>query len=223
MPFQLERALPFVAIWGAWILAVLLAAALMVVWRLGRGRRLLIPARWPGRIGAAGSIVVAAICALGLFGLMGPMRPMLSQVRSISGTVGRPAGDLDFRLVADQTPRRLSELRGQVVLVNLWATWCPPCRTELPDINRLQSVYADRGLVVVTLSNEERDLLVRFATRYPFTTLNAYASELGWLDVPGRPLSMVIDRNGVVRECIIGARNYDELSETVERVLNAGS
>jgi len=73
------------------------------------------------------------------------------------------------------------------------------------------------------LSNEERELLRRFAVQHPFTTLNAYASRLGWLDVPGRPLSMVIDRNGVVRECIIGARTYAELRDKVERYLDARS
>ena len=77
--------------------------------------------------------------------------------------------------------------------------------------------------MVVTLSNEERDLLLRFAKQHPFTTLNAYASQLGWLAVPGRPLSMVIDRDGVVRECMIGARSYDELREKVERYLGAHS
>jgi len=223
MELQPERALPIVAAWGGWILAALLAAALLVVWRLGRGRLFLIPARWPGRIASAGSIGVAALSAVGVFCLMGPMRPMMDQVRSIEGTVGRPAGDVDFRLVSDQTPRRLSELRGKVVLLNLWATWCLPCHRELPGINQLQRDCADRGLVVVTLSNEERDPLLRFAVRHPFTTLNVYASRLGWLDVPGRPLTMVIDRNGVVRECIIGARSYAELREMVERYLDTRS
>jgi thiol-disulfide isomerase/thioredoxin len=223
MQSLLEKALPTVAAWGVWILAAFLVAALFVTWRLGRGRRFLIPAHWPGRIGSVGSIGVAVVSAFGLFCLMGPMRPMLDQVRSIESAVGRPAADIDFRLVSDQTPGRLSELRGRVVLVNLWATWCPPCRHELPEINRLQQAYADRGLVVVTLSNEERDLLLRFAAQHPFTTVNVYASQLGWLDVPGRPLSIVIDREGVVRECIIGARSYVELRDKVERHLSARS
>ena len=110
-----------------------------------------------------------------------------------------------------------------MVLINVWATWCPPCRGELPGINRLQQAYAERGLVVVTLSNEERDLLLRFAADHPFATLNVYASRLGWLDVPGRPLSMVIDRAGVVCECLIGARTYEELSAKVAKYLDARS
>jgi thiol-disulfide isomerase/thioredoxin len=204
----IERALPLIAAWGVWISAALVAASLFGVWRLGRGRRLLVPARWPARAGSAGLLVLAVLFAGGIYVLTGPMRPMLDQVRYIRGTVGKPAGDLAFRQVADDAPRRLSELKGKVVLVNLWATWCPPCRKELPAIDRLQKAYADRGLVVVTLSDEERGRLLKFAAEHPLSTLNVYTQERGWLDVGGRPLSLLIDRQGTVRECLIGGRDY---------------
>jgi thiol-disulfide isomerase/thioredoxin len=219
MAEQIERALPLLAAWGAWIFAALLAAALLGIWRLGRGRRLLVPARWPARFGSAGLFLLALVFGGGIYLLLGPMRPMLDQVRYIEGTVGRPAGDLGFRQVKDDAPRRLSELQGKVVLVNLWATWCPPCRKELPEIDKLQKAYADRGLVVVTLSDEERARLLEFAAEHPLTTLNVYASELGWLNVGGRPLSLVIDRGGVVRECIIGGRSYAEFEAKVAKYL----
>jgi len=216
---QIERALPVVAIWGVWILAALLVAALWAIWRLGRGERFLVPARWSARTGSLGLLALAALFAAGLYGLLGPMRPMLDQVRSIEGTVGRRAGELSFRQVGDDTPHRLSELRGKVVLVNLWATWCPPCRQEMPDINRLQQAYSDRGLVVVTVSSEERGSLLEFAAAHPLATLNVYATRLGWLDVGGRPLSVVIDRGGVVRECVIGARSYADFEQKVKKYL----
>lgn len=215
----IERALPIIAAWGTWILAGLLAAALLAVWRFGHGRRFLIPARWPARLGSGALLALAVVFAGALVGLLGPLRPMLDQVRSIRGTLGRPAADLAFRQVADDTPRRLSELRGKVVLVNLWATWCPPCRKELPAIDRLHRSYSERGLVVVTLSNEERGRLLKFAADHPLTTLNVYASRLEWLDVEGRPVSVVIDRRGVVRECMIGGRSYAELEQKIRKYL----
>jgi thiol-disulfide isomerase/thioredoxin len=219
MEGQIERVLPFVAAWGAWMFAALCAAALLGMWRLGRGRWLLVPARWPARLGSLGLLALAMVFGTGLYGVLGPMRPMLDQVRYITGTVGKPAGDLAFRQVADDAPRRLGELHGQVVLVNLWATWCPPCRKELPAIDKLQKAYASRGLVVVTLSDEERDRLRKFAAEHPLSTLNVYAPKLGWLDVGGRPLSMVIDRNGTVRECLIGGRSYAEFEAKVKKYL----
>lgn len=216
---SIEQALPFLATWGAWIFAAALLLALLATWRLGRGQRLRIPSTWPGRIASALMLSAAALCAIALFGILGPMRPMLDQVRGLGRTVGRPAGELAFRRVDDDRLVRLSELRGQVVLLNLWATWCPPCRKELPEIDRLQRDYRQRGLVVVTLSNEERARLSEYARQYPVGTLNAYTAALGWLDVGGRPVSLVIDRSGVVRASIIGARGYAEFERAVARHL----
>jgi hypothetical protein len=81
----MERALPLAAAWGAWILAAMLAAALLGVWRLGRGRRLLVPARWPARLGSIGLLVLGIVCTGGLVLFLGPMQPMLDQVRYIEG------------------------------------------------------------------------------------------------------------------------------------------
>lgn len=223
MPFQIERALPVVAAWGPTLIAALLMLTIVGVLSLGRGQPYFVPARWPARIGSAGLLVLAGLFGAGLYGLVSPMRPMLEQVRSVTGTVGRPAGDLSFREVADDRPRRLSELRDHVVLINLWATWCMPCSRELPALDKLQKNYRQSGLVVVTISNEDRALLLRFAAQHPLSTLNVYASSLGWLDVGGRPLSIVIDRSGKVRECLIGARDYPELEDKVKKYLRSSS
>lgn len=219
---QLERALPVVAAWGPQALAAALALILLGMWRLGRGRPLFFPARWPGRVAWLALLSCWMVTLAGLYALVGPLRPMLDQVRSVSDVVGRPAGELAFREVADDRPRRLSELRDRVVLLNLWATWCPPCRREMPAVDSLQRAYAARGLVVVTLSNEDRARLLEFAGRHPTSTLNVYASRLGWLSVDGRPLSLVIDRGGTVRELMIGARTYAEFEETIVKYLPRG-
>ncbi|HEY6866762.1 MAG TPA: hypothetical protein VI792_05860, partial [Candidatus Eisenbacteria bacterium] len=70
---------------------------------------------------------------------------------------------------------------------------------------------------------EERDHLRTFAARHPLGTLNVYAPRIDWLDVPGRPISLVIDRDGVVRDCFIGARSYAEFERAVTARLGAGS
>jgi hypothetical protein len=96
-----------------------------------------------------------------------------------------------------------------------------PCRRELPEIDRLQKLYAQRGVTVVTLSTEERRDLLEFAADHPLRTLNVYAPRFAWLDVQGRPLSLVIDRRGVVRACFIGARTYAEFEREVTKCLAA--
>lgn len=219
MAAMIERLFPLIAQWGIWILGGLLLLALVGIWRLGRGRRFLLPAGWAGRLGSAFLVLLTVVTGLGLFVLLGPARPIMAEVRRIHGAIGETAPELAFQRVADNSPQRLSNLRGQVVLVNLWATWCPPCRKEMPELNRLQKEYGGQGLVVVTVSDEERDLLRKFAAEHPFETVNAYAADLGWFDVPGRPLSVVIDRQGVVREVIIGGRGYGELEAMVQPYL----
>ena len=212
---QIERLLPILAQWGVWIFGVALLAAVFGIARLGRGGRFLIPARWPARIASLMLVGVLLVSGLALCAILGPMRPVLAQVRYIGGIANHPARELTYRTVAEDASHRLSDLRGQVVVLNLWATWCGPCLHELPSMDRISRDYASRGLVVVTLSTEKRDRLLAFAEKHPVSTLNVYAEQTGWLDVPGRPLTLVVDRKGVVREVFIGARTYEELERSV--------
>jgi len=214
-----ERVLPVLALWGGWIFSFLMVGALAGIWLLGRGRRFLLPARWPGRLMAGLLVLVVGVSGLLLYAVTGPLSRILGQVRQMQSLVDRPAADLAYRSVADDTPHHLSDLRGKVVLLNLWATWCPPCRRELPDIDRLQKTYGAHGLMAVTLSNEEREALQAFAATHPTSTLNVYSDELDWIDVDGRPLTFILDRDGVVRACFIGARSYEALEREIVRLL----
>lgn len=217
----IERMIPLIATWGIWIVGGLLAANLLGIWRLGRGGRRLVPASeprlksWPRRIGLGALALTALALGGALFLLLGPMAPSLAEARRLAAGVGQPAPDFVFHEVGTGAPRQLSELRGKVVLVNVWATWCPPCRKELPDLDRLQATYADRGLVVLTVSTEERDLLRKFAAEHPLRTLNAYSPGLGWYDVPGRPVTFVIDREGTLRELMTGGHPYGDFAAAV--------
>jgi len=68
----------------------------------------------------------------------------------VSAETPRIAGDVDAKGLA----RRIAQEKGRVVLVNFWATWCPPCRDELPDLSRLQRKYASRGFQVLGVSTD---------------------------------------------------------------------
>jgi thiol-disulfide isomerase/thioredoxin len=220
MQASIERLLPLLATWGVWMLGGALLLSLFGIARLGRkGRLHLIPPHWPGRLGSAALFVVALLSSVGLYGVLGPMAPMLSQVRHFENLLGRPAGELSFREVASDSSKRLTDLRGRVVVLNLWATWCGPCRRELPELDRLQRTYADRGLVVLTISTEERDRLLAFAAKHPIHALSGYTPRIDWLNTGGRPLSLVVDPGGIVRSCFVGARTYAEFDRSVSRYL----
>ena len=215
----LERNLILVAEWGSAAVGVLLLLALVGLWRLGKGRRFLVPAGWGARAASAALLLGTLALGFAMFLLLGPMRPLLADVQRVHAAIGKPAGELAFSRVSDGMPHRLRDLRGQVVVLNLWATWCPPCRKEMPELNRLQEAYRDRGVVVLTVSDEPRETLQAYAKQQPLSTLNVYAESLGWLDVAGRPISFVIDRDGTVREMFVGARDYEAFEEAVRPYL----
>ncbi|GIV60222.1 TlpA family protein disulfide reductase [Rhodocaloribacter litoris] len=132
-----------------------------------------------------------------------------------------PAENFTFRLVADDTEHALDAYRGKVILLNVWATWCPPCLQEIPELNRLYEDLADEGLVVLSISDEPPRTLRAFNETLPLRTVSGYVP--GAEAVPPvfrngfdvRPTTYVIDREGTVRRYLLGARNYDFFRQVV--------
>lgn len=141
--------------------------------------------------------------------------------RLTSEEMNAPAPPFSFQLVADESTVSLQDFAGQVVVINFWATWCAPCLTELPDLNALHDAYRERGLAVVTISDEPRGDLLAFEERLPLSTVSGYLSDPQALPDPYRrtsqirPTTYIIDRDGIIREFILGARDY----ETFERMI----
>lgn len=125
------------------------------------------------------------------------------------------AKDFVFSRVSDGVQMSLDSLRGKVVLANFWGTWCGPCLTEIPELNRLQEKYADQGLVVLSISDEDRQTLIDFQSGFELKTLSTRIPMGQPLPVPFsqafeiRPSSFVIDRNGRVKRYVLGARSYE--------------
>lgn len=93
----------------------------------------------------------------------------------------------------------LSELKGKVVLVNFWATWCPPCRKEMPDLQALYNEFKDDGLVVLALSDETLDKAQPFITEHKYTypvLLDPERKVAEKFFVDGIPKNFIFDREG---------------------------
>jgi peroxiredoxin len=133
----------------------------------------------------------------------------------------------DFSL---QTPEGetivLSELRGQAVLVNLWATWCPPCRAEMPAIQKLYDEYKDQGFVALAVNMTYQDdarAIAPFIQEYnlSFPILLEQTGEMARkYELRSLPSSYFINRAGIVQEVVIGGPMSEALLRTrIESIL----
>jgi peroxiredoxin len=136
------------------------------------------------------------------------------------------SGDLapDFELMAlDQSSLSLSDYRGQYVLVNFWATWCPPCRAELPDLVAFYEDHADEGFMLIGVNERESAATVQgflasqnldfpVALDVNGTLMNPYA-------VSGLPSSFLIDPEGRIVQSWPGMINRATLEGTITPLL----
>jgi thiol-disulfide isomerase/thioredoxin len=115
-----------------------------------------------------------------------------------------------FTLPGRDQPVSLAALRGKVVYVDFWASWCVPCRKSFPWMNSLQKSYADQGLVIVAVNlDKSRELSDRFLSEVPSELTIAYDPEgkvASAYQVKGMPSSYLIDRAGRIHSSHIGFR-----------------
>ncbi len=127
---------------------------------------------------------------------------------------GRPLAT-DFVLTdLDGKQHRLSDYRGQVVIINFWATWCPPCRAEMPSMQRAWEQLKKAGIVMLGIDvGEDEDTIFQFTANYPveFPLLMDLDSKVidQW-PVLGLPTTFVVDTEGRIAYRAIGGREWDE-------------
>jgi cytochrome c biogenesis protein CcmG, thiol:disulfide interchange protein DsbE len=122
---------------------------------------------------------------------------------------GFPAPDFTLE-TADGVPLSLSDLRGRVVLLNIWASWCPPCRAEMPALDRVQQALGAEGLTVLGIhatDQDSREAAAAFLDQTPvgFPVVYDLAGDVGRAyRVRALPTTFIIDRRGVIREVLVG-------------------
>lgn len=136
---------------------------------------------------------------------------------------GQPAPDFALRAL-DGPTLRLRELRGQVVLLNFWATWCAPCREEMPQLTRLHTKYRAAGLTVVGVnvdddSRNTADVARKLGVNFP-VLLDSEKQVSKLYALASMPSTVLIDRDGQVRHVHKGYREgFAELYEQQIRSL----
>lgn len=149
---------------------------------------------------------------------------------STAGNIPAPAQgflapDFELKTTTGETIK-LSELRGQAVLVNLWATWCPPCRAEMPAIEKVYNEYKEEGFVVLAVNMTYQDTysnITPFIDEYNLTfpiLLDEINSVGSAYQLRSLPSSFFIDREGIINEVVIGGPMAEALLRTrVEQIL----
>jgi cytochrome c biogenesis protein CcmG/thiol:disulfide interchange protein DsbE len=129
----------------------------------------------------------------------------------------------------DSIPREkhLADYRGEVLMINVWATWCLPCRVEMPSIEALNKDYAPKGLKILAVSIDDpgTDSTIRaFAKQYglTFEILHDPQGKISQLyDVTGYPETFILGKDGVIRRKLMSATNWDspDARALVDRLL----
>lgn len=134
----------------------------------------------------------------------------------------RPAPDFSLTDLSGGT-FRLSDYRGKVVVLDFWATWCDPCKREIPHFVEMQSKYASQGLQVLGVSMDDDEPPVRqfqqqFKMNYPVALGNPkLADQYG--GILGLPITFVIDRNGRITARHAGATDASVIEAEIQKLL----
>ena len=212
----------FITLYGNYIAAAILCGAVAGIYALCRSGRGYAP-RGFGPWLLAIVLLLLMIPSADWLIRMGPKNAALKRSYPHQG---RTAPALEFRSIPDLNIHHLSELQGKLVLVNVWATWCGPCRIEMPELDRLQRAYADRGLVVLTISDEEPEQIEGYKQYASMAVMKGAVNEGSAQDYiasgSARPVTYLVDRSGILRETYVGPHDLVFFTKAVDRWLIAG-
>jgi peroxiredoxin len=157
--------------------------------------------------------VVGAIVVVMAAGLMAASHYMKDELFPV--TIGSTAPDFRAKVLGANSYKTLADYKGQVVLLNVWATWCPPCQAELPSLERLYQAYGDKGLKLVAVSIDDyvsEDSIRAFAKNFGITFEvlhdSTHAIERIY-QTTGYPESFVIGPEGTIRKKWIGPDDWN--------------
>jgi peroxiredoxin len=178
--------------------------------------------------------LLAAVALIGVTGFMISGCSSSAEQRSAKSAGDDPgtgtAVAQDTKLAPDFTlndlegePVSLADSTGKVRLIDFWATWCPPCRDEIPMLNDLDRLYRESGLEIVAISDESAEIVRDFVEEHGVTYTNLVGTEDVAADygVLGLPMAFLLDREGrVVGSPIFGPKARKNLEPKIRELLD---
>ena len=142
--------------------------------------------------------------------LTGAVYAMGEKPRTVaSAAINKPAIDFALKDLQGRTVK-LSDQKGKVVFLNFWATWCPPCREEMPSIERLHDRVNGKDFIILAVSLDQSDIR-SFVQKgnYTFKILLDPKGDIGrQYGVTGIPTTFIIDKNGIIKQKAVGSRDW---------------
>jgi len=134
--------------------------------------------------------------------------------QSLTPISGKPQAP-EFKMMdMDDVVHKLSDYKGKPIIINFWATWCPPCRAELPSMNRAWKKVKDDGIEMLAVNvGEDEDTIFAFSGEYPidFTVLlDENGKEIRNWPIKGLPTTFVVDPKGRIIYQAVGGREWDD-------------
>lgn len=168
--------------------------------------------------GSLGSDVFSL--AAGVFLLFILQKNYAAPMDAVMQYKSKPLPAFQFRNLSNSTEESLQQYADNVVILNIWATWCPPCRAEMPELDELQKKYPDK-LKVLAISDETDEKIRQFLSTHPFGfTTGSFTSSNDLLEsINSRPVSILVVK-GKVEDIVVGARGYSFFSDWVLPYIN---
>lgn len=145
-----------------------------------------------------------------------------SAARGSGIPVGDVAPDFELKTITGET-YKLSDLRGQAVMLNFWASWCSPCRAEMPTLQKAYEEYEAQGFVILAINLNESDIAIRgFQEKYGLTfpiVVDKDDRVSRMYDIVPLPTSYFIDREGIVQAKWTGEIRTDQLRLLLRKIL----
>jgi len=160
------------------------------------------------------SMALAAFCLVAAMPFAGTARAEGDMSALAWFDEPQPAPDVTFTVEGGDT-RTLEDYRGKVIVLNFWAVWCPPCREEMPSLDRLQAAYGGDRLVVMAMSQDRggEDDIREFYNKIEATSLGVFSDPAQHVSrnfqVLGLPTTFIIDHNGNEVAKLVGSAEWD--------------
>jgi thiol-disulfide isomerase/thioredoxin len=172
-------------------------------------------------------VAFAMLCLLGMAGTAAVAADLPPLSHSLTKLAPRPAPALKLKDL-DGAAHDLAQLRGRVVLINFWATWCPPCRREMPSMERLSQALKGEAFSVLAVDvGEDADTIDTFTGQldtelsFPILLDTRSRTMQAW-KVAGLPTTFLVDKRGRIVASAIGGREFDhpEIIQAIRKLLN---